>query len=238
MANDNSGVGEKSDRGFGWVNHIKGNWQSQTQGYDNGICTGPSNNLQLIPTIIDDRTYNYKLNGFKAGNYLIDVYDTRTGGIIHSSTDNNEIHASIANILTLGIPHVELYKNPYNQVLDYAFKFWHASVNGNELRIIPPQDSSNNNTSIILPGDNDDLKKYFLVGYYPNPSAGNVTVVASGELIKTISLIDLAGKEVYIIENLNSSKIEFNTEGLALGLYNLKVSSNSGISKIFKLVKQ
>lgn len=48
----------------------------------------------------------------------------------------------------------------------------------------------------------------------------------------------LAGKEVRIIDNLNSSKIEFNIEGLALGLYNLKVSSNSGISKIFKLVKQ
>jgi hypothetical protein len=27
MANDNSVIGEKSDRGFGWVNHIKGNWR-------------------------------------------------------------------------------------------------------------------------------------------------------------------------------------------------------------------
>lgn len=236
MANDNSGIVEKSDRGFGWVNHIKGNWQNQTQGFMNGACNGTPS---VFPGFIDEETYNYKLNGFKSGNYLIDVYDTRTGNIIHSSTDNNEIHASIANILTLGIPHVELYKTPYTQVLDYAFKFWHASVNGNDLRIIPPQDSSNNkNTSVILPGDNDDLKKYFLVDYYPNPSTGNITIVASGELIKSISLIDLAGKELQIVNNLNSTKIEFTLSDVATGLYHLRITSNTGISKIFKLVKQ
>ncbi len=236
MANDNSPIFEPSDRGFGWVNHIKGNWQNQTQGFMNGACNGTPS---VFPGFIDEESYNYKLNGFKAGNYLIDVYDTRTGDIIHSSTDNNEIHASIANILTLGIPHVDLYKNPYTQVLDYAFKFWHASVNGNDLRIIPPQDSSNNNnTSVILPGDNDDLKKYFLVDYYPNPSTGNLTIVASGELIKSISLIDLAGKELQIVNNLNSTKIEFTLSDVATGLYHLRITSNTGISKIFKLVKQ
>jgi hypothetical protein len=121
--------------------------------------------------------------------------------------------------------------------LYYSFKFWHASVNGNDLRIFPPLDSSNN-TSIILPGDNDDLKKYFLVDYYPNPSAGNITIVATGELIKSISLLDLAGKEVRIVDNIYSTKIEFNLTDLATGLYHLRITSNTGICKIFKLVKQ
>lgn len=67
---------------------------------------------------------------------------------------------------------------------------------------------------------------------------GNITIVASGELIKSISLIDLAGKELQIVNNQNSTKIEFTLSDVATGLYHLRITSNTGISKIFKLVKQ
>jgi hypothetical protein len=236
-------AGDKSDRGFGWVNHIQGNWASQTQGFINGICSGPSTSNDDTPDYIEERIYNYKLNGFKAGNYLIDVYDTRSGSLIYSSNNNNDVHASIANILTLSIPSVDLYKSNSSELLDYAFKFWHASVNGNDLRIPPPNESmllngNINNQSVVLPGNNSDLKKYFLVDYYPNPSVEYITVVASGELIKSISLLDLTGKEVHEMDDLNSTKIIFNLADVAIGLYHLRVTSNSGISKIFKLVKQ
>jgi hypothetical protein len=170
---------------------------------------------------------------------LIDVYDTRSGSLIYSSNNNNDIHANITNILTLGIPNVDLYKNAYTERLDYAFKFWHASVNGNDLRIVPQQDSSiSYNPSIILPGDNSDLKKYFLVDYFPNPTSGNITIIASGELIKKIELYDLTGKEINSIGHVNLTNVEFNLTNIATGIYHLKITSNSGISKIFKLVIQ
>ena len=241
MANDNSGIGERSDRGFGWVHHRKGDWMLRVEPQWQSTPSPGKYIFQNYspPPVnqIDNLSYNYKLNGFKPGNYLIEIFNTETGALIFSSNNNDLIHGSLTDILHLGIPHITLYNNNNVEQLDYAFKFWHASVNGNDLRLFPPLDSSNN-TSIILPGNNDDLKKYFLVDYYPNPSAGNITIVASGDLVKSVSLLDLAGKEVRIIDNLNSSKTEFNLTDVAAGLYHIRITSNSGICKIFKLIKQ
>jgi len=43
---------------------------------------------------------------------------------------------------------------------------------------------------------------------------------------------------VRVMDNLNSAKIEFNLTDVATGLYHLRVTSNTGVCKIFKLVKQ
>ncbi len=72
----------------------------------------------------------------------------------------------------------------------------------------------------------------------PTLKRQGLSLATKWEFIKSIALLDFAGKEVCIVNNLKTTKIEFNLVDVAFGLYHLKVTSNSGISKIFKLVKQ
>ncbi len=45
------------------------------------------------------------------------------------------------------------------QVLDYAFKFFHTSLNVNDLRVSQNADRSIGLTTIVLPGNDDNFKK-------------------------------------------------------------------------------
>jgi hypothetical protein len=187
---------------------------------------------------IDYLSYNYKLNGFKTGNYLIEIFNTKTGALIYSTNNNDLIHGSATNILHLGIPHITLYNSNSVEQFDYAFKFWHASVNGNDLRIAPPKDSiSNVSNNITLPGDDGNLKKYFLASMIPNPASENISITTTGENIKTISISDLSGNILYSESSINLNHIDINIHDLAAGAYYVIVKSYSGISKVFKLIK-
>ena len=249
MANDNSGIGEKSDRGFGWVHHNDANWNIRVQErwIDDDLTTpnvdeghyvfDPVSTTPLLLSI-NPQTYNYKLNGFKTGNYLIDIFDTFSGNIIYSSSSNDDIHSGLTNILNLGIPNVELYKNYYTERLDYAFKFFHSSVNGNDLRIVPLKDSiSNISNNITLPGNDGNLKKYFLASMVPNPASDNLSIIASGEYVNSVYIIDLSGKVMYFESSINLQKFNVNIFDLSQGAYFVNVKSYSGITKIFKLIK-
>jgi hypothetical protein len=249
MANDNSGIGEKSDRGFGWVHHNEANWNLRLQDrWINDDLTTPNvdeghyvfDPVSTTPILlsINPQTYNYRLNGFKSGNYLIDIFDTFSGNIIYSSNSNDDIHAGLTNILTLGIPNVELYKNSYTERIDYAFKFFHASVNGNDLRILPSEDSiSNISNNITLPGNDGNFKKYFLTTMFPNPASENISITASGENINSLSITDLGGNLVYVKPSINLQKLDINISDLSPGAYFVYVKSYSAITKIFKLIK-
>ena len=156
-----------------------------------------------------------------------------------SLAPTGDIHASLLNVLKLGIPHNSLYRNSQSdQVLDYAFKFWHASLTVNDLRISPNTDSSILLHDIVLPGNDDDYKKYFLVNFYPNPSKDIVQISSSGEAIKSVAINDLAGNVVLQENYLNKYESELSINLIAPGVYFLNIKSTSGIIKIFKLLKQ
>ena len=123
-----------------------------------------------------------------------------------------------------------------------AFKFWHASVNGNDLRINSFLDSTSNSNNdetheIVLPGKDGDLKRYFLVDFYPNPSSDFITITSSGEVIKPFTLIDLTGNKILSKDNLNVTRTEVALNEIASGIYYLNIKSHSGIIKIFKVMK-
>jgi hypothetical protein len=244
MQNDNSGIGDRSDRGFGWVHHRKGDWMLRVEPQWQSTPSPGKYIFQNYspPPVnqIDNLSYNYKLNGFKPGNYLIEIFNTETGALIFSSNNNDLIHGSLPNILHLGIPHITLYNNNNVEQLDYAFKFWHASVNGNDLRITPSEDSISNfanNINITMPGDDGNFKKYFLVSMVPNPASENISITTSGEKIKTISISDLRGNIMYSESSINQNQVDISIHHLAAGAYYLNVKSYSGISKVFKLIK-
>ena len=250
MANDNSGIGERSDRGFGWVHHRDANWNKKvsprllpddpttTDVNESYYVFDPITSTTLLP--INNNEYNYKLNGFKPGDYFIEIYDTENGNlIISSSTNNNLIHSNLLNVLSLGLPHVTLYKNYETDYrFDYSFKFWHVSTNGNDLRVPPTVDSlSNIAYNINIAKDDGTLKKYFVANMIPNPASEIISISTYGDKINSISILDLSGKLILLESPINLSEYDVKISDLSPGAYFVNVKSYSGITKIFKLIK-
>ena len=77
------------------------------------------------------------------------------------------------------------------------------------------------------------VKKYSI---YPNPSAGKVTVQA--ELMSSIRLLDLSGKEVMNIRLTNESSAELTIEELNAGAYILEIQFNSGATAREMLIRK
>lgn len=64
---------------------------------------------------------------------------------------------------------------------------------------------------------------------YPNPSKGLVTITHNGKLkMKNVTLSNLVGQKVQHLENVNSEKVQINTEGLASGIYNVTIETDRG----------
>jgi hypothetical protein len=189
--------------------------------------------------VIAPNTNTYKLEGFKTGSYFLEAYDTQTGAAIFSSNYNSVIHAGLNNKLELSVPHVALLQSP-QLVGDYAFKFWHVSQNGNDLRLNNTNNTSDSTklqqTEIILPGDNDEFKKYAFVSVAPNPFSSVVNVNAADE-ITNIILYDCTGRVALFLENVNNNSSQIQLQNFADGIYQLNVQTKSGITKTFKIVK-
>jgi|694.fasta_scaffold23177_2 hypothetical protein len=241
MQNDNSGIGNHSDMGFGWVHHKKSGWKIKTGIYDgttNSCADAPLEAVNPID-VIAPNTNTYKLEGFKTGSYFLEAYDTQTGAAIFSSNYNSVIHAGLNNKLELSVPHVALLQSP-QLVGDYAFKFWHVSQNGNDLRLNNTNNTSDSTklqqTEIILPGDNDEFKKYAFVSVAPNPFSSVVNVNAADE-ITNIILYDCTGRVALFLENVNNNSSQIQLQNFADGIYQLNVQTKSGITKTFKIVK-
>ena len=144
------------------------------------------------------------------------------------------------NVLKLGVPLVNLKHDPLNPRYDYAFKFWHASVNGNELRIdnkhLLKNDSITQN--VFLPGNNDEYKEYFLVSVSPNPTENELNIVSLGSTIAELWLMDTSGKNIYHQKLTNNNNHSFSIKNFSNGFYFLSVKSMNGIVKVFKIIKQ
>jgi hypothetical protein len=238
MQNDNSGINEKSDRGFGWVHHKKGNWKVNTNGLNNKTCQESLLSVEDLPQLLLAATYQYNLNGFKSGDYLIEAYDTQNGNLIFSSSANNAIHSDLFNVLKLGVPLVNLFHDPLNPRYDYAFKFWHSSVNGNDLRLTNNNNSDSTKIKLLLPGDNDEFKKHLIVSVAPNPTIEDLEITSAGNGFSEIWLTDATGQMIHH-ESFSERKTHHQKmDNFSNGLYFLSVKSHEGIVKIFKIVKQ
>jgi hypothetical protein len=73
------------------------------------------------------------------------------------------------------------------------------------------------------------------ISIYPNPSSEHVTV-SSTELIDSIEMIDLFGRSIFALNNINDFKYNLDLSNFSNGNYILKVSSNSN-SEFHSLIK-
>jgi len=75
------------------------------------------------------------------------------------------------------------------------------------------------------------------VNIYPNPFNSQVTVTTeNGDLLEKIELLDLAGRRLYMREQLLSTRFEILSDFLPSGLYLIRVKTSSG-TVVKKLIK-
>ena len=244
MQNDNSGINEKSDRGFGWVHHKKANGYYNLGIYSQNPFCYINRNLGGDPPLINeipDEVYAYNLNGFKTGEYYFDLYDTKTGQIFHSFQSTlTENSADLFGVLALEIPHVPLYYNDDNDKrLDYAFKFWHVSNSSSTFRI-----NSMNEDSLAKPQEitsernNSSNETHFIVHVYPNPTHEKLFIKTEGGKISKIEITEPTGRLLLNNFSLDSNNLELDLKNISNGCYFLKVFSPNNKIKILKIIKQ
>jgi hypothetical protein len=79
--------------------------------------------------------------------------------------------------------------------------------------------------SYSQPGNNLGLHLYL----YPNPNTGNFTLSLEPYNIQKIEMYDLSGRLVHSQNGNSSGQLEVHTEGLAVGLYTVKVYHALGV---------
>lgn len=244
VQNNNGGILDKSDRGFGWVHHKKANGFYNLGIYAQDPFCYISHNLGGDPPLINeipDEAYAYNLNGFKTGEYIFDLYDTKTGQVFHSFQSTlTENSADLFGVLSLEIPHVPLYYNNDNDKrLDYAFKFSHVSNDPSTFRTNPSkEDSLAQPTETVSKGKNIFLETPFFVSVNPNPTKEKLFIKTEGAKISKIELTDPTGRLLFNTSLLDSNDFEVDLKNFSNGCYYLKVLGSKNNFKVFKIIKQ
>ncbi len=82
---------------------------------------------------------------------------------------------------------------------------------------------------------NPDAEKD-LLAMIPNPASDSLYISLKNQNLKTISIIDLKGSEVFTASNMNVSEKMIPINNLSKGVYMVKITSDSGSSFVKKLV--
>jgi hypothetical protein len=98
---------------------------------------------------------------------------------------------------------------------DYSFRLRAVDISGNESAYTPAVDATVDYTSV----SEDAVSGLRL---YPNP-ARSILYISSGELIESITITDIVGKEVMKV-SINSANIQLNIESLSSGVYFVTVN--------------
>ena len=74
------------------------------------------------------------------------------------------------------------------------------------------------------------------VNIFPNPAQDAIYIYAGNEIIKSVSLLDITGRDIVIYSNVNATKAKVNSATLPQGMYFIKLNLNNGsyISKVIK----
>lgn len=227
MQNDNSVIGAKSNMGFGWLHNKHYNWNVDIEySTDSGKfipSTSPFTSSDIAK--VDDDKTKYLLNGFEQGQYVIVVYDTKTGAELLTT----HAWANFANILKLKIPFVTLDANHP----DVAFKFWRVNISGNDLRT-----SGNLNLqSEYAIKENKDFENKHSIRVFPNPTQNIINVAYFNNEVASYKLFDCTGQIVLegkVVQN-NISSIPLSL--CAAGIYNLIINNSTEVYN-FKIIKQ
>ena len=75
------------------------------------------------------------------------------------------------------------------------------------------------------------------IGIYPNPTSGVATINLGTIKEATIRILDITGKELCNINQVNESQVEVSLSDYSKGIYFIKIQSNNQ-QKVVKLIKQ
>jgi hypothetical protein len=229
MQNDNSGIGQKSDRGFGWLHNKNYTWRTETGGMDTltNTCFGPINPWQNDLNVNSlTESQKYYLNGFRQGEYIINIFDTETGNQIGGDIS---AHANFANQLKFKIPFITLNET----TPDIAFKFRHQDLNNNSLRMAHTNDFTQIEDINYKKKFNTDLPNNIQV--FPNPTYGEIFIINKNKEKLKFKILNQLGETVMNGSLDESNRI--NIKSLSVGIYYLSLS-NEFINYTQKIVKQ
>jgi hypothetical protein len=216
-----------SNKGFGWLHNKHYNWNVDIE-YSDSLNAFVASSTPFISNKFayqEGTKTKYLLNGFEQGQYVIVVYDTKTGAELAT----RHAWANFANILKLKIPFVDLDANHP----DVAFKFWRVNMSGDDLRT-----NDNLNSQVILePQDDAKFDKMQSINVYPNPTQHIINVEYFESEKGNYKLIDCTGKIILegVLQQNNTATISLNE--YATGIYNL-IIYNTSESINFKIIKQ
>ena len=75
------------------------------------------------------------------------------------------------------------------------------------------------------------------ISIYPNPTSGVATINLGTIKEATITILNITGKELYNINQVNESQVEVSLSDYSKGIYFIKIQSNNQ-QKVVKLIKQ
>lgn len=124
--------------------------------------------------------------------------------------------------------------------LDYGFKFFHASVNGNDLRTENSNIDSNPTKSFLSTIENQNVATeslLFELELTPNPTRNDIIIKSTSQSMQSISISGITGNLIFTETGLNTNQKTLFLSNLTAGVYIIEVISMNGISKKNKIVK-
>ncbi|MCF8380547.1 MAG: T9SS type A sorting domain-containing protein [Bacteroidales bacterium] len=89
---------------------------------------------------------------------------------------------------------------------------------------------------VAVIGVNVDYNSFDRIVIYPNPVA-DVLSIDNSSSISNVTLIDITGKLLMNMDNLNNNQIRINMSNFKTGIYYLKITSENGQNKVHSIVK-
>ncbi|MDI1254551.1 MAG: M12 family metallo-peptidase [Flavobacterium sp.] len=174
--------------------------------------------------LVDKFRISYTQNDFQLtpdGN-LITPMITQVGNVLYSSSpENNQWYLNGIAISNATNQSLEILGDGIYKV-ELSSPFGCNSAFSTDYIIAPLSTTENEMESITV---------------YPNPFGNSITVSSSNDLIKSVTVFDLLGREVKLSNAVNTKEIRLNLDSLCESVYILEVVSDKSIRRI-KVIKK
>lgn len=183
----------------------------------------------------------------QTGDYAVTVVDAN--GCVDSTLQGNPLHVEVWNpnpqveehgdsLVVVNGPFVQYQWYLNGTPIPGAIAYFHIPVQSGNYRVIVWDsndcDDSSSNIEYTHTGI-ADLSNLYEIVIYPNPTNGSFTLeVDFGKRVSgTVSLVDMTGRQIItpeVLSDVSSIKRKFDLENLSLGVYQLKLVTNEGVT--------
>jgi hypothetical protein len=74
--------------------------------------------------------------------------------------------------------------------------------------------------------NNNDFSADNIFAVYPNPASDELTIKSNGDVISSISIVDVVGKVLFAVANLNSEIENIDISSFSAGIYFVNINNN------------